>query len=474
MRRPATPLAIRTRLTLWYTAVLIATLLVISALSYSLVRRSLVVDLDESLLAAAQVISDSTLAPQPPAGVEPERLLREILGADFYDKVFRLLDPRGNPGVESMSRGADALPLSLVARRNAERGRRTFETVRGSSGEHLRVLTMPVIRNGRLTHIIQVGMATARMEHTLVRFVEALLLLVAPALLLAAIGGAMIARAALRPVDEIAGIARRITAEDLTRRIPQRGTRDELDHLTATLNEMLARLDAAFVQLRRFAADAAHELRTPLTVLRGGLEVALRNPRSAAEYERVLRSSLEEVERLGRLAEDLLLLSRATAGLEGTRTSVDLQPLVVDVAEIGLRLAQPRRVRVHVKEPAQVTVVGDGGALRRAILNLVENAVKYTPPGGTVEIALAREDRWAVLAVTDTGAGIDPADLARVFEPFVRLDAARARETGGTGLGLAIAQAIVVAHGGTIGVDSTLGAGSTFTIRLPLSAEPGT
>jgi two-component system OmpR family sensor kinase len=127
---------------------------------------------------------------------------------------------------------------------------------------------------------------------------------------------------------------------------------------------------------------------------------------------------------------------------------------------------------VHVKEAAPVTVLGDGRALRRALLNLVENAVKYTPPGGTVEIGLGREDRWAVLAVTDTGPGIDPADLARVFEPFVRLDTARARETGGTGLGLAIAQAIVVAHGGTIGVDSTVGAGSTFRIRLPLSAEP--
>jgi two-component system OmpR family sensor kinase len=472
VRWPATPVAVRTRLTLWYTAVLLATLLVITALSYSLVRRSLVVDLDESLLAAAQVISDTTLAPPPPAGLEPERLLREILGADFYDKVFRLLDSRGNAGFESMSRGADALPLSPVARGNAERGRRTFETVRAPSGERLRVLTLPVVRNGQLTHIIQVGMPTARVEHTLVRFVEALLLLIAPALLLAAIGGAMIARAALRPVEEIAGIARRITAEDLTRRVPQRGTRDELDHLTATLNEMLARLDAAFAQLRRFAADAAHELRTPLTILRGGLEVALRNPRSAVEYERVLRSSLEEVERLARLAEDLLLFSRAAAGLEGARTPVDLQPLVVAVAELGVRLAQPRGVRVHVKEAAPVTVLGDGRALRRALLNLVENAVKYTPPGGTVEIGLGREDRWAVLAVTDTGPGIDPADLARVFEPFVRLDTARARETGGTGLGLAIAQAIVVAHGGTIGVDSTVGAGSTFRIRLPLSAEP--
>src|SRR5207248_3088381 len=154
--------------------------------------------------------------------------------------------------------------------------------------------------------------------------------------------------------------------------------------------------------------------------------------------------------------------------------ALDLSALAVEVAEIGVRLGQPRGVKVYVKEVAPVTVVGDGRALRRAMLNLVENAVKYTPAGGSVAIALAREGPWAVIAVTDTGPGIDPADRARVFEPFVRLDTARARETGGTGLGLAIAHAIVVAHGGTLGVDSTLGAGSTFTIRLPLSAEPGT
>ena len=467
MRWSTAPLSIRTRLTLWYSGVLLATLLVISVLSYSLLRHSLVVDLDESLLAAAQVISDTTLGPQTPASVDPERLLRELLGSDFYDKVFRLLDPQGNPGVQSRSRAADALPLSLEARHEILRRRRTFETIRASNGEMLRVLTMPVVRDGQLTHIIQVGMPIARMERTLLRFTEALLLLLPAAVVLAMTAGAMIARAALRPVDEISGIARRITAEDLTQRIPERGTHDELDRLTATLNAMLTRLDAAFAQLRRFAADAAHELRTPLTVLRGGLEVALRNRRPADEYERVLASSLEEVERLVRLAEDLLLFSRATAGLEGARSTLDLEPIVMEVSEIGVRLAQKTGVTVHVKATTPVTVTGNAGALRRAVFNLVENAVKYTPPQGSVEIFLTHDDEWARLGVTDTGPGIDTADAARIFEPFVRLDTARTRETGGTGLGLAIAQAIVLAHGGTIQLDSTPGGGSTFTIRLP-------
>jgi heavy metal sensor kinase len=467
VRWPRAPLSIRTRLTLWYTAVLLVTLLVMSVLSYSLLRRSLMVDLDESLLASAQVISDTTVAPEASARLDPERLLREMLGSEFYDKVFRLLDPEGHPGAQSTLHAPDALPLSMEARHEIQRGRRTFETVRVSNGEVLRVLTMPVVRNGELTHIVQVGMPTARMERTLLRFVEALLLLLPAAVMLAMVGGAIIARTALRPVDEISGIARRITAEDLTRRIPERGTQDELDRLTSTLNAMLTRLDAAFVQLRRFAADAAHELRTPLTVLRGGLEVALRNRRSVEEYERVLASSLEEVERLVRLAEDLLLFSRATAGLEGARISVDIEPIVMDVAEIGVRLAQQAGVTVQVKKVTSATVVGDAGALRRALLNLVENAVKYTPRLGAVEISLAPEDPWVLLRVSDTGPGIEAADVARIFEPFVRLDTARTRETGGTGLGLAIAQAIVLAHGGTIELESTPGGGSTFTIRLP-------
>jgi len=202
-------------------------------------------------------------------------------------------------------------------------------------------------------------------------------------------------------------------------------------------------------------------------VLRGELEVALRSRRPAEAYERVLASSLEEVERLVRLAEDLLLLSRATAGLEGARTSVDLEPVVMEVGQTGVRLAQDAGVTVHVKEATPVTVVGNAGALRRAVLNLVENAVKYTPAHGTVEISLTHDDAWAAIAVTDTGPGINAADAARIFEPFVRLDTARTRETGGTGLGLAIAQAIVFAHGGTIQLDSRPGAGSTFTIRVP-------
>jgi heavy metal sensor kinase len=266
--------------------------------------------------------------------------------------------------------------------------------------------------------------------------------------------------------------ARRLTAEDLAQRVPRRGSGDELDRLAETLNAMLARLEATFAQMRRFAADAAHELRTPLTALQGSIEVALRAERSPEEYRRVLVSSLEDIERLRRVAEDLLLLSRATAGLEVPRQAVELEPLVLDVLDLGVQLAQGTGVTVRAKELAPLTVHGEEVALRRALTNLVENAVKYTPPGGAVELALARAEGAAVVSVTDTGIGIAAGDTERIFEPFVRLDAARARDTGGTGLGLAIARSIVAAHEGTITVESAPGAGSRFAIRLPLADQP--
>jgi len=247
------------------------------------------------------------------------------------------------------------------------------------------------------------------------------------------------------------------------------GTGDEMERLAETLNGMLARLEAAFAQTRRFAADAAHELRTPLAALRGGIEVALRAERSPQEYRRVLASSLEEVERLIRLAEDLLLLSRSTAGPEGPRGHVDLEPLLLDVFDVAARLGQPAGVSVRIDTATPATVRGDAIALGQALLNLVENAVKYTPPGGKVELGLTTADGAAVLTASDTGIGIAEADAERIFEPFVRLDAARARDTGGAGLGLAIARSIAVAHGGTLSVESRPGAGSRFVIRLPLA-----
>jgi heavy metal sensor kinase len=468
-------LKIRTRLTLWYTAILLAILVVISVLSYSLLAWTLTKDIDASLLAVADVVRDvgwESPGASPRAGHAAER---EIVGPEFYDEFFRRIEPDDESRTSSPLSVGPATPLSNNARRNAMRGKPTFETARLKHDEPVRLLTIPLAREGQPLQIVQVGIPLKRTHQTLQRYLQTLVVLVPVGLALAATGGAITARAALARLDTISRTTRRISAEGLGQRLPRDGTGDELDHLTETLNEMLTRLEAAFAEIRRFSADAAHELRTPLTALRGGLEVALRTERTAHEYREVIVSGLEDVERLIGLSEDLLLLTRSSAGAGVKMVPVDPEPLVLDVLDTALRLAANRGVGVRMAQgfpPAgdtAMTVMGDGMALRRALLNLVENALKYTAPGGVVELSLVRDGPAAVIAVRDTGVGIAPENVERIFEPFVRLDAARARETGGVGLGLAITRSIVTAHGGRLTVESTPNRGSTFAIRLPLA-----
>ena len=464
-------LSIRTRLTLWYASALLVVLVLASAASYGLFRRSVLQDVDTSLLLVARTLRDQGATREATRPPGPEAEIEGLFG-DLFDEFFQLLDPQGAPGFRSRRLLGRTLPLSPEAQANAVRGHETFETVTLASRERVRLLTLPVQRAGRLVQLVQVGISLERAEQTLGRYLQALLALVPLGLVLGVAGGSAIARAALRPVGDISLAARRITAEDLGERVAVRGTGDELDHLAETLNGMLARLEAAFGQVRRFAADAAHELRTPLTALRGGMEVALHADRSPEEYRRVLRSSLEEVERLIQLAEDLLVMSRSEAGGDQLRDRVDLEAVLLEVFDLAARLGQAKEVSVRVEASEPAIVDGDAVAIRRAYRNLVENAIKYTPTGGKVELSLGREGDIACLAVADTGPGIAAADAERIFRPFVRLDDARARETGGAGLGLGIARAIVQAHGGTIALRSTPGAGSLFTIRLPLARPP--
>jgi heavy metal sensor kinase len=454
-------LSVHTRLTLWYAGALLTILVVISALSYSLLAWSLAQDVDRSLLTLAGIVRD---APRGDAYDEAEWWLRDLL--DPEHQLFQLTGPDGRLRMRSWRLRDDVLPLSAEGRRVVTEGRAAFETV-SMHGQRVRTVALPVRRNDRLVEVVQVGVPLAPTERTLQRWIEALLVLVPLGVGLAAAGGRLMARAALRPVDEMALAARRIDAEALARRITVRGTGDELDRLAETLNGMLARLENTFGNMRRFSADAAHELRTPLTALKGTLEVALRAERSGAEYRAALASALEEVERLVRLAEDLLLLSRSSAGPESPRARVELEGLVLDVADVGARLAKDHGVSVRVGAVAPVAVLGDAGALRRALLNLVENGVKYTPASGRVEISVAEVGGDVVMAVEDTGPGIDARDTARIFEPFVRLDTARDRESGGSGLGLAIARSIIVAHRGSLAVERRDPTGSRFTIHLP-------
>ena len=317
----------------------------------------------------------------------------------------------------------------------------------------------------------------ASVEHELDEVIAAMLLLGAPGAALAGLLGFLLARRALAPVDRLASHAERITAERLSERIPVADPNDELGRLAVTFNAMTARLDQSFGALRRFTANASHELRTPLTAMRTVGEVALRDGRDATALRDVVGSMLEEIDGLTRLVESLLTLARADDGkLRPELAEADLAQMARRVVDQLAPLADERRQRVASELDAPLPVRADAVLLRRAIANLLDNAIRYSPPGSAIAVRATARDGEGALEVVDAGPGIAPADQERLFERFHRLDASRTRDgaTGeGAGLGLALARKTVQAHGGRIEIDSAPGEGATFRIVLPLAPEGG-
>ena len=302
------------------------------------------------------------------------------------------------------------------------------------------------------------------------------MLAVAPFILAASVGAAYaIAGSAVRPLDRVINEVEAITdGRSLHRRLAVDESGDELARLNATLNAMLGRLETSFGALRRFTADASHELRTPLTVLRADVERAMTAALPPGEQLIALEEALHETTRMADLVDSLLTLARADEGrFELHRLPIDVDPVVHDVFETAVILGEEAGIQVNLSASEPLVVLGDLTRLRQLFLNLITNAIKYTPRGGEVELRLARRGGEAAFAVRDTGIGIAAADLPHVFERFWRADRARSRaaERGGSGLGLAISQYIAQAHGGQLTVQSRLGRGSTFTVLLPLAAD---
>jgi two-component system OmpR family sensor kinase len=461
--------SIRARVTLWYTGIVTVTLLLLGGAAYGLLVYSLGHELDVSLQAVAQAMSQEYQ--RGTTGFVPSEidgLFRRFFGFSPWDRYFDFLDPSGRPDPRRPLAHSGRLPLGTEALRNAARGLATFETVEGLGKYPVRVLTMPVMEQGRPVRLVQVGMSLGSIYLTRTRFLAVMAVVVPVGLVLAASGGWLLARRALRPVEEMRKAAHRISAEHLAERLQETGAGDELDRLAKTLNEMLGRLDEAFNQIRRFSADASHELQTPITVLRGELEVALRSPRSQEEYRQVLQSALEEIDRVASITDGLLLLARADAGvLRMDRRPLDLADLVADVCGAVKVLADSRSVRLLLDAADPLTIKGDYERLRGLLLNLVDNGIKYTDPGGRVTLSLHGEGEWAALRVSDTGVGLSPEEKERIFQPFYRTADAHLRSAGGHGLGLVIARSIAEAHGGRIRVESSPGEGSTFTVLLP-------
>ena len=463
---------LRGRLTLWYTGILTAMLALLGATSVMMLDHGLRNNLDDSLRSVARAIAESVRRPPFfPPGIEDT--LESMLGPQLAERFFQLLDRYGQPDPRLVPRASSKLPLSAEALRNAERGQATLETVglRPKSEKSFRLLTWPVVRNNATVNIVQVAMSLENVEATRSRFILILLILAPVALAGSALGGWFLARRALRPVDAMVEAARRIEAEDLTKRIPDLSSDDELGRLAAVLNDMLARLERSFGAVRQFSGDAAHELRTPLTILKGEIEVALNSSDAPDEIRQALASCLEEVERLNSVVEDLLLMARMEGNALSARpTRVNLAEVLEDVAPALSELAARAGNSCTVSPAPPLWIEGYDSLIFRLVFNLAENAIKYTPAGGKIEVMLQQQNSSAVLEVKDDGPGIAPDAQEHVFDRFYRGDPAR--EGSGTGLGLALVRSVVHLHQGDIRVFSALGEGSCFRVVLPLAPNP--
>jgi heavy metal sensor kinase len=459
-------LSIKLRLTLLYTLILILVLALFGWSVYVISRAALVDDVDRGLANIALKLREETEAFVLGDVAVLSLPAEELDVFQSATNFFVILNTRG----EVLARSQNLADYEIVLDPGGMKTEEYYRTV-VHEGQPLRVLTEPlsVERDGVRTLVGHLQVARLMENEAVLEQLRLILLLTGlAAVSLSLLLGAWLTHRLLNPLDDIAGVAIQITrADDLSRRLPDSGRRDEIGRLTMVLNQTLERLESLFLARQRFLADASHELRTPLTTIRGNIGLLRR---MGAGDPEILDDVQDELQRMTRLVDDLLLLARAdTGGLPIHRQPVELDDIFLEVYRQVQNIGSP--VQVTIKEVDQAYVLGDPDRLKQLLLNLVDNAIKYTPAGGEVSMSLSKNDGTALVVIQDTGVGIPPEDLPRIFDRFYRVDKARTRNPGGSGLGLSIAMWIANAHSGDIMVESTLGEGSTFSVTLPILAD---
>jgi signal transduction histidine kinase len=466
------PLSIRLRLTLLFTAVLAGTLLVFGITLHALLARTLIANGDRLTSGRAQAMAREsirleadgslTVSLRPPPRRDPGR---SFIFIQVFDLRTRQISGR------SSNLDEESLPITPAMLAAAQRGESVFETVR-MGDLRVRVFSMPVIAAGGPVAVVQVGRSLA-FDEQLLDLLRWLLAVLAGVGLPAAAGlGWMLAGRALAPIRVITETAGEIgRARDFSRRVVHTGPPDELGHLAGAINVMLDDLERAHRDLeqalaaqRRFVASASHELRTPLTTIRLNAEMLqARETDPGSERATMLADIAGEADRLNRLVNNLLVLARADAGWRPNLRPTALRPIVEDAFRQAQVLADGQALELAA--PQDLNVAGDPDLLKQLLLILLDNAFKYTPAGGRITLSLAPSNGGAALSVADSGPGIAPEDIPRIFDRFYRADLAR--QVDGSGLGLSIAKWIVEQHSARIDVASTVGRGSTFTVRFP-------
>jgi heavy metal sensor kinase len=459
-------LSIGSRLTLWYLAIYAVAQFLFGAAMWFALRQELYGIANDTLTAQVDDLTN-LLKAQKKKNWNVPKLQEEVSEAyvlEHSGDFLQVYDEGGSwifraPSLEQFQM-APVLPGTIK--------HPSFRNVQ-IAADHYRFITQKISVNGR-SFTVQTGTPITQMLATLSMFERSLLMLAPLLLLAAATGGYWLSHKALSPVDTLTRTARRIGGGNLSERLEQLTTGDELQRLSDTLNQMLERIEHAFLRVTQFTADASHELRTPISLIRTEAEIALRNSHGEEEYREALRNILLESERTTVLIEDMLAMARADSGSENLHlVPVNLKLLADKTTTEWRHLIENRNLRFLQASPSQeILVLADAQALQRLLAILLDNAVKYTPEHGEVELRLESRLDKAMITVRDTGIGIAEEDQKRIFERFYRADKARSHQFGGAGIGLAIADWIAKRHRGSIAVKSCIGAGSSFVVELPL------
>jgi len=454
------------RLVTWYAGVLTVVFVLLGAITFFSLRQYLEANVLDNQARRARQIADTLIArasrgSESALGAE----LESLYSPETNDRFIRITRADGTVVFASGAPhggGFDPAQVPALAGTGARK------IALGDSS--LLLAAVPAVASDGSRYRVEVGTSARPLEDTLRRLLMMLAVGLPVTVAVAVAGGFVLVRRALDPVARIAFKAEEISQHNLNERLPVVHSGDELERLSVALNHMISRLQEAIDGSKQFVADASHELRTPLTVMRGELESLAQDRGLARETRETLGSVLEEVERLAEIVESLFALSRLDAGEASTEwRRFDLAELAATTAEQMSLLATDKNVNVACDSTEGVMVEGDPARLKQVIVNLLDNAIKYTPAGGRVRLSVQREPGYAVLEVTDDGIGIPAEALPHVFKRFFRVDGSRSREQGGAGLGLAIVKSICSAHGADIEVISTVGRGSTFRLRQPLA-----
>lgn len=484
--------SIRFKITVWYMLILGATLCLFSILVYGIFSNNAYESMDDLLESKASGIATSI-----DTYLEMGRLdtIKEEAGKGAFSKIdgldFKkiaqhwLEDKSDEPKLMNIVVHIyDAKGKLIASSKNAPDMRALMKeildyvlededsfdnfNIKSSAGKisSFRVFTLPGVENGKVAYIVQVASPATQIYAALKNLKITLFIFLPLTVAITGIAGAFLAKLALRPVNSMIKTIRQITAENLKLRVSIPDTKDEIKKLADTFNDMLVKLEEAFSSERKFIQDVSHELRTPLTILRGELEVALKKLRSPEEYESVLQSSLEEIDRISKIVDNLLILARfETKEVPLEMRPVDLNSLVQDIANDIDILAQEKNIKINFKAKERIILAADASYLKRLFLNLLDNAVKYTQDSGNISLDLSSAKDFAKIKISDTGIGIASDKLPFIFNRFYR--AGQGHYNVGFGLGLAIAKSIVEIHKGRIEVESRPGQGSAFTVYLP-------